>query len=147
MSVLSAIRESKSGPLVIAAAAYLLAMGGELYLRRVSGSDTAEVAGSLLMSAALIVTALVMRAPVFPRWSLLAAAGIFAAGMIVPPLVAPAGSGDSSSLIGTWGYGWLYLILVGGTRTAGPRWCHSPWAVVGSAAVFSLAGVLARGRL
>jgi hypothetical protein len=67
--------------------------------------------------------------------------------MIVPVLMAPGASAATDSPIGTWGYGWLYLVLLGGTRAAGPRWCHSPWVVVGAAVVLSLAGAIAQSRL
>lgn len=148
MSMLGSVRESNSGSWAVASAAYLMATGGALYLRwSARGSDDAELAGALLMSAALIVTALVMRSPAFPRWSLIAASGILAAGMIVPVLMVPGSSVAADSPIGIWGYGWLYLVLLGGTRATGPRWCHSPWVLVGAAVVLSLAGVIAQSRL
>jgi len=146
MTMLERVRESKSGSWAVAAASYVLATGGALFLRRFAGGDTADLAGALLMSGSLIVTALVMRSPAYPRWSLIAASWILAAGMIVPVLVAGVPVGEGSP-IGTWGYGWLYLVLLGGTRAAGPRWCHSPWVVVGAAVVLSLAGGIAQNRL
>lgn len=144
MSMLERVHESKSGSWLVAVAAYLLATGGAVYLRKTSGGGAeADLAGATLMSASLVVTALVVRSPVFPRWSLLAAAGILGAGMVVPILIAPGGAG-ADSLVGTWSYGWLYLALLGGTRATGPRWCHSPWVVVGASAVLSLIGATAQ---
>ena len=145
MSMLERVRESKSGSWLVAAGAFLISTAGAVYLRKTSGgSGEAEIAGALLMSASLLVTALVIRSPVFPRWSLLAAAAILAAGMIVPIMIGPAGAAAADSPIGTWSYGWLYLALLSGSRATGPRWCHSPWVVVGAAAVLSLIGVIAQ---
>lgn len=143
MSLLERVRESKSRSWLVAAGAYIMATAGAVWLRKVSGgSAEAALAGALIMSASLFVTALVVRGSVFPRWSLLGAAAILAAGMVAAVLVAPSEASDS--LIGTWSYGWLYLVLLGGTRASGPRWCHSPWVVVGAAAVLSLTGVIAQ---
>jgi hypothetical protein len=143
MSVLERVRDSRSGSWLVAAGAYAVATLAAAWLRKASGgSIEAGLAGALIMSASLIVTALVVRGPVFPRWSLFAAAGILGAGMVASVLIAPSEASDS--LIGTWTYGWLYLALLGGTRAAGPRWCHSPWVVVGAAGVLSVIGVIAQ---
>lgn len=147
MSMLERVRESKSGSWIVAVAAYLLATGGVVYLHKTSGDGIeSELAGALIMSASLLVTALVVRSPVLPRWSLLAAAGILAAGMFAAVLIAP-GRAATDSPIGTWSYGWLYLALLSGTRSSGPRWCHSPSVVVSAAAVLSLISVIAQTLL
>lgn len=142
MSMLERVRESKSGSWLVAAGAYVVAAVGAVGLRKASGGAAgADIAGALLMSASLVVTALVVRSPVLPRWSLLAAAGILAAGMVTAVLIAPS---EADSLVGTWSYGWIYLVLLGGTRASGPRWCHSAWVVVGAAGVLSVIGVIAQ---
>ncbi|MGH7730432.1 MAG: hypothetical protein ACRENJ_04195 [Candidatus Eiseniibacteriota bacterium] len=88
------VRESRHGSWLISTAAYLIAIGGALYLRRSAGeSGPVELVGALLMAVALIVTALVMRSPVYPRWSLITAAGVLGAGMIGPLLIVPAPGG------------------------------------------------------
>ncbi len=143
MNMLERVRDSRSGSWLVAAGAYVVATAGAVWLRKTSGGSAgADLAGALIMSASLIVTALVVRGPVFPRWSLLAAAGILGAGIVAAVLIAPSEASDS--LIGTWSYGWFYLALLGGTRATGPRWCHSPWVVVAAAGVLSLIGVIAQ---
>jgi hypothetical protein len=142
MSMLEKVRESKSGSWLVAVGAYLISTAIAVYLRKASGgSGETALAGALLMAASLIVVALIIRSPVFPRWSMFAAAGILAAGMILSVLIDPAAE---ESLIGTWSYSWLYLALLGGTRATGPRWCHSPWVVVGAATILSAIGVIAQ---
>lgn len=127
----------------MAAGAYVVATALAVWMRKATGGSVeAALAGALIMSASLFVTALAVRGSVFPRWSLLAAAAILAAGMVAAVLIAPIEASDS--LIGTWSYGWLYLALLGGTRASGPRWCHSPWIVVGAAGVLSVIGVIAQ---
>ena len=143
MTMLERVRDSKSGSWLVAAGAYVLATAVAVWLRKTSGgSAEAALAGALIMSASLFVTALVVRGSVFPRWSLLTAAGLLGAGMVAAVLISPSEASDS--LVGTWSYGWLYLALLGGTRATGPRWCHSPWIVVGVAGVLSVIGVVAQ---
>lgn len=141
MSILERVLDSRSGSWLVAAGAYVVATAGAVWLRKASGGTAeAALAGALIMSASLVVTALVVRGSVFPRWSLVVAAGILGAGMAAAVLIAP----GSDSMVGTWSYGWLYLALLGGTRATGPRWCHSPWMVVGVSGVLSLIGVIAQ---
>ncbi len=148
MNLLDRVRESSFGSWAVAIGVYLVAAAGALCLRWATpGSRDALVAGALLMSGALIVTALVMRSPSFPRWSLVAAAAILAAGLMVPALLASGAPAGSRHPIGTGSYGWFYLLLLGGTPAAGPRGCHSPWTVVGAAVALTLGAVAARGLL
>lgn len=131
------------------AGAYLFSVAVTLWLRRAAGgSPDARLVGALITSAALILTALVMRSPAYPRWSLIAAASVFAAGSLVPALLM-AGASDGRPWtfepLGMGGYGWLYLVLLGGAPAAGPRWCHSPWAVIGASALLTLGTVAGGG--
>ena len=97
------------------------------------------------MSGALLVTALVMRSPSLPRWSLVAAAAVMAAGLLLPVLIVPDIRTWTQHPIGTGGYGWCYLMLLGGARSAGPRWCHSPWTAVGAAVALTAGIAVAQG--
>ena len=150
MKLLDRVRYS-SWSWAAAIGVYVVAAAGTLSLRwATGGSSEARLAGALLMSGALIVTALVMRSPAYPRWSLMAAAAVFAAGSIVPELIAPVmtpgGRAWTYEPLGMGGYGWLYLVLLGGAPVlAGPRWCHSPWAVVGASVALTAGAVAAGG--
>ena len=145
MKLLERVRDS-SWSWVAAIGAYVVATGGTLALRAATGgTPEGHLGGALLTSAALIVTALVMRSPAHPRWSLIAAAAVFAVGSIAPALLAPGGQAWRLEPLGMGGYGWLYLLLLGGAPAAGPRWCHSPWTVFGASVVLTLGAAAAGG--
>ncbi len=146
MSLLDRVRSSSSRSCAAAIGAYTLAAAGALYLRwATGGSPEARLAGALLMSAALMVTALVMRSPSYPRWSLIAAASVFAAGLSAPAWLASGGHGWARHPVGMGGYGWLYLLLLGAAPVAGLRWCHLPWTVVGAAVALTVGAAAAGG--
>ena len=143
MNLLKRIRESSLWSWTVAVGAYVLAAGVGLSLRSAAhGTSGSVLIGAFLMSAALIVTALVLKSPSFPRWSLVAASAVLAAGLIVPVLLAPDVRTWSRHPMSTGWYGWAYLLLLGGTPSVGPRWCHSPWTVVVTA-VALIAGLAA----
>jgi hypothetical protein len=83
-----------------------------------------------LMAAALVAAALVMKSRVFPRWAMVTAAGIYGLGIVVTALVAPGREGWN--VVANGSYGGVFIALLGGTPAAGPRWCHSPWALIAS---------------
>jgi hypothetical protein len=147
MPLLEHVRASSRRSWTVAVGAYLLAAAASIALRSAAGGTQAAAMGSAwLMSAALVVTALVLKSPTFPRWSLLTAAAVMAAGLTAPVLVWPHAAQGGWHPLGSGGYGWLYIIMLGTGPISGPRWCHSPWAaVVGS--LFLAAGQGAAGGM
>jgi hypothetical protein len=146
VNMLRSVRESAFKSMAVAIGGYALAVGVGLYLHRVSGGSLeARLAGALLVSAALLVTALVTKGSGYPRWSLLVASGVFAAGMIVAALPWPGAHRGSDGWLSTGGYAWMLVVLLGGTPQKGPRWCHSPWVVVGVSVLLTLGTLVVGG--
>ena len=139
MDLLRWIRSSSTRSLAVATGALLLVAGAGLALRGLThGTPAAERASVLLMASALVLAALVAKRSAFPRWSLVTAAAVFGAGLVVTTFLLPGADrlGHYATTTGT--YGWLFLMMLGGAPVRGPRWCHSPWALVASAALLSV---------
>ncbi|HKQ58470.1 MAG TPA: hypothetical protein VJY35_11435 [Candidatus Eisenbacteria bacterium] len=90
-----------------------------------------------VMAAALVLAALTVKSRTFPRWAMVTSAAVFGTGLIVSALVAP--DAEQWNVVANGSYGALFIMMLGGTPARGPRWCHSPWALIGGSALMSVA--------
>ena len=139
MNLVERIGSASWWPQAAATAGLLVALGAGLGLRGLIPDPLdAERASAGLMAGALVLASLVARCSPFPRWSLVTAAGVLGAGLIVPTLVLTDAEQLGSHAISNGTYAWLFLMMLGGTRSVRPRWCHSPWVLVAVATVVSV---------
>ena len=92
------------------------------------GSPAVLIAAAFL-GLSVVATGILIRTP-YPRWALVTAALILALG----PFAIALASHDRGPLVwspaGTMGYGWFYLLLVGGSARPSAKVCAAPWAVI-----------------
>ena len=124
------IQASYARSSIVTALGYGIAVLASAWAAKWAGPGSpAVLIAAVLVGLSVVATGILIRTP-YPRWALVVAALILALG----PFAIAFASHDRGPLVwspvGTMGYGWFYLLLVGGSARPAPKVCAAPWAVI-----------------
>ena len=129
-----------SRPFLIPLGIYLAAVGLGLWFIRAGGhAASTRIGAALLMGAAIIGAAAVLKSDVFPRPIMTTAASILASALVA----AAALSSESIRVVDAGFYAWLFIWLLGMSPRTESRWCRSRALLIAGAFVLGASLILA----